>query len=225
MTITDVVYSNIGGDGPNEFVPEGLRLKEVFKFENGQLVDLIVKNIDEPGFKYVKANPEKNGARDGFGSINMQLKANAKFSFDFVGSLTNASVTLKDLMFSWFDLDGHPHPSLTNFQEKITMGGPNGDFDAIWVSNDTEVNITKNDDGSTEFASTEVDATGGRTNPTDPSKLSPEQLRRAFTVKFGSVSSFNVIIDLSSGNRKMPRSLYFHGVSCLNNDESSEYCS
>ena len=224
MTITDVVYSNIGGNGPDTFAPEGMRLKEVFEFENGKLVDLIVKTIDGAGFEYVPRKPEKNGARDGFGSINMELGAKAKFSFEFVDSVTNASVTMKDLFFSWFDLDGHPHEDLTDFQEKIIMGGPLGAFDGVWVTNDTEVNITTLPDGSTEFASTEVDASGGKTNPTDPGVLTPEQENRAFSVKFYSVSTFNVIIDLSSGNRKMPRSLYFHGASRLNNDENPEYC-
>ena len=223
MTITDVVYSNIGGDGPDTFAPEGMRLKEVFKFENGLRVDLIVKTIDGSGFQYVPRKPEKNGARDGFGSINMELGAKAKFSFEFVDSVTNASVTLKDLLFKWFDLDGHHHSALTNFREKIIMGGPLGAFNSLWVSNDTEVNITSLADGSTEFASTEVDATGGRTNPTDPSALTPEQERRGFAVMFESVSSFNAIIDLSSGRRKMPRSVFFHGASSLS-DESPEYC-
>ena len=224
MTITETVYSNIGGDGPDKFAPEGMRLKEVFEFENGDLVDLIVKTIDGNGYLYVPAKPQKNGARDGFGSINMQLGAKAKFSFEFVDSVTNASVTMKDLVFSWFDLDGHPHKDLTNFQEKIIMGGPLGGFSDIRVSNDTEVNITSLLDGSTEFASTKVDDKGGRDNPTDPAVLTPEQENRAFSVVIPSVSSFYVIIDLSSGSRKMPRSLYFHGASRLNNDETPEYC-
>ena len=69
------------------FAPEGMRLKEVFKFDNGQLVDLVVKTIDGAGFQYVPRIPEKNGARDGFGSINMELGAKAKFSFFFVDSV------------------------------------------------------------------------------------------------------------------------------------------
>ena len=224
MTITETVYSNIGGKNPDFGAPEGMRLKEVFEFENGDLVDLIVKAIDGNGYLYVKAKPEKNGARDGFGSINMRLGARAKFSFEFVDSVTNASVTMKDLLFSWFDLDGHPHKDLTNFQEKIIMGGPLGGFSDIRVSNDTEVNITSLADGSTEFASTKVDDKGGARNPTDPGVFTPEQENRVFTVTFGSVSSFNVIIDLSSGSRPMRRSLYFHGASRLNNDENPEYC-
>ena len=223
MTITDAVYSNIGGDGPDTFEPEGMRLKEIFKFENGQKVDIIVKTIDEPGFQYVPRIPEKNGARDGFGSINMELGAKAKFSFEFVDSETNASVTLKNLFWRWFDLDGHPHPALNNFQEKIIMGGPLGAFNGLWVSNDTEVDITTLPDGSTEFASTEPDSTGGRTNPNDPGVLTPEQQRRGFAVKFDSVSSFTAILDFSSGTRKMPRSVFFHGASRLN-DEIPEYC-
>ena len=223
MTITDVVYSNIGGDGPDTFAPEGMRLKEVFKFENGKRVDLVVKTIDGAGFQYVPRIPEKNGARDGFGSINMELGAKAKFSFFFVDSVTNASVTLKDLLFRWFDLDGHPHPSLANFQEKIIMGGPLGAFNGVWASNDTEVDITALPDGSTEFASTQPDATGGRTNPDNPGVLTPEQQRRGFAVKFDSVSSFTIILDFSSGNRKMPRSVFFHGASRLS-DEIPEYC-
>ena len=224
MTITETVYSNIGGKGPNFGAPEGMRLKEVFEFEKGDLVVLIVQTIDGNGFLYIPAKTQKNGARDGFGSINMRQGAKAKFSFEFVDSVTNASVTMKDLLFSWFDLDGHPHKDLTNFQEKIIMGGPLGGFSDIRVSNDTEVSITSLPDGSTEFASTEVDDKGGARNPTDPSVLTPEQENRAFAVTYDLVSSFEVVIDLSSGSRKMPRSLYFHGASRLNNDENPEYC-
>ena len=224
MIINETVYSNLGGDGPNFGAPKKMRFKEVFQFENGDLVDLIVKAIDGNGFKYVPADPEKNGANDGFGRINMRLGSKAKFSFEFVDSVTNASVTMKDLLFSWFDLDGHPHEKLKDFREKIIMGGPLGGFSDIKVSKNTEVNITSLPDGSTEFASTEVDDKGGARNPTDPGVLTPEQENRAFTVTFLNVSSFDAIIDLSSGSRKMPRSLYFHGASRLNNDENSEYC-
>ena len=65
------------------------------------------------------------------------------------------------------------------------MGGPLGAFNGVWVRNKTEVNIATLPEGSTEFASTEVDASGEKTNPTDPDVLTPEQENRAFSVKIG----------------------------------------
>ena len=42
----------------------------------------------------------------------MELGAKEKFSFEFMDSVTKASVTMKDLLCSWLDLDGHPHKRL-----------------------------------------------------------------------------------------------------------------
>ena len=218
LTFQDTAYSNFGNYGPDFGAPEGMRLTDVFAFESGQTIDMIVTSIDGNGFEYVPRRTEVNGVRDGFGCINMEVGAKAKFKFEFVDSETNASVTLKHLVFSWLDLDGHP--SMSNFQEAIIMSG----FQDIYVTEPSEINITTLPSGKTRFASTEVDSKGGRDNPTDPGVITPAQEERAFSVKFEEVSDFEAIIDLSSGNRRMPRSLYFHGVTRLNNAEEEEYC-
>ena len=93
LTFTETEYSNFGGQGPDFGSPEGVRFLNVFEFDNGQSVDLRVKNIDGDGFQYVASNsPEKNGARDGFGCINMEVRAKAKFTFEFIDSSTDAPV-------------------------------------------------------------------------------------------------------------------------------------
>ena len=93
LTFTEAVYSNFGGEGPDLGAPEGMRFKRVFQFDTGVNVDLRVNNIDGNGFEYVASKkPELNGVRDGFGCINMQVRAKAKFTFEFINSDTDEPV-------------------------------------------------------------------------------------------------------------------------------------
>ena len=196
-----------------------MRFKHVFQLDSGAYVDLRVNNTDGDGFKYVSSGkPEKNGARDGFGCINMMVGAKAKFIFEFIDSETDEPVTMKNLEFTYLDFDGHP--KMANFKEVVITGG----FQDIYVTEDSTVDIEFLADGTTKFSSTEVDTAGGAYNPDNPTELTPAQERRTVTLKYDSVQTFTAIIDISSGSKKMPRSIYFIGTSRLSNGEDEEYC-
>ena len=97
LTFNETTYSNFGGKGPDFGGPEGMRFKHVFKLDSGAYVDLRVNNTDGDGFEYVASTkPEKNGARDGFGCINMAVGAKAKFTFEFIDSETDEPVVILD---------------------------------------------------------------------------------------------------------------------------------
>ena len=78
--------------------------------------------------------------------------------------------------------------------------------------------------GLTRFSSSQPDICGGCNNPDDPNALTPEQQARTFTVLIEEASYFTLIIDLSDGTKKMPRSIYFVNLLETNWSHIMQHC-
>jgi len=189
VSLGDVISSNLGKQGPDDDKEEGIMYKatehntgvnvtnlqiHIHSLSSFDITELNNDSYDkdyEPAFtkgKYV------NGMEGKFGIISMKPGKSVKLRVHVYDGDKEEYLPLPHGVMSFFDLDMGPKAN-----EKIRIAG----FKAYYVSNETEINVTSDEDGKfTTFAGT-VEGTGAD-NPTDPDALTPLQKNKAFTVEF-----------------------------------------
>jgi len=203
---------NLGGLGENVNDPKELRYQGIGNF-NGQSLDLVVTTLGN----YASTKPKKNGFEGNMGVINVQSCTGAvKLKFCFMRSTTNTPVELPAFQFTFLDIDA-TSDSIDWTGERLTIGG----FSSMTAPDTHTYEWHSIHQGFITVTAGEVSA-GQTNNPTDPTKLTPEQTRVSVMFGFEKKSCFELSVESFSkpacdGPLPGGRSFYFFGASSLQN--------
>jgi len=180
-----VVYSNLGGGGPDLNSPEGVKYQGVATY-NGRSIDLTINAVGE----YTAFKASKNGKSGKYAIINMDKSSSAEFQFSLSGTDDDAPVTIDAFYFSALDLDEGKRMKL---REGVTVDG----YASSYLTEDTEIKTTTQGNGVVLFESSMPGK--GKDNPKDPELLNERQKNRAATFLFDSASSWRVGLRVGGG--------------------------
>jgi len=205
LKFNTVLYSNLGGEGPNFGSPKSMRFSDVAEVD-GKSVDVIVKNT---AGLYRPEDPSMNGASNGFGMISTGSGVDANFSFSFVEHGNNKAVLMKDLVLTFHDFDRAPENGMAT---ALLVKG----FKRAYVSSNTKFDMEAVGGSWYAFNHEISDAKFSRVGvPKSPLRLTEEEQARSVSVEFPQASTVNVAFQMEEMREKYPRNLYFSGVSRL----------
>merc|ERR1719272_2340375 len=194
-----VLVNNLGGRGPKPDKEKALRFGKIAKLKDDWL-DLVVTARGT----YAPVGTNRNGVQGEYGNIAMQSGTIVDFDFELVTAETSTPANLKSFYFSIYDLD----MGKGQVAEELTVGG----FEKYFVSEDTELSISKESDRTRFTATTEGVEMD---NPTDPLKLTPVQANRAVTFLFKDASKFSMTFSVGSAKFSHTRFFLFAGRSLV----------
>lgn len=179
-------HSNLGGKGPDDGAEGIVYEATVAHAGRNGTVEVHLNATSE----YQPAWPKENGIRGRFGAFNVKHGTNVSLTLTVHDPESGEQVPLPKFALTFFDLDqGRDGHSV----EHVTASG----FKEAWLSNETEVNRTDNDDGSSTFrASVEGN---GDDNPTNPLVLTTQQKNRAVTLTWDDMHSIPFTVGASEG--------------------------
>jgi hypothetical protein len=180
-----VIYSNLGGGGPDLNSPEGVKYRGVATI-NGRSIDLTINAVGE----YNAFKASKNGKTGKYAIINMDRSSNAEFSFSLSGTDDGAPVAIDAFYFSILDLDEGKRMKL---REGVWVDG----YASSYLTEDTEIKTTTQGNGVVLFQSSM--SGNGKDNPKDPEDLNEKQKNRAATFLFDTASTWSVGLQVGPG--------------------------
>lgn len=96
----ELVYSNIGGNGPDNVEDEAMVISDVLP-HHSETVDLVIRAMAH----YYPNNVSRNGLWGEFVNINMKAGTHATFHFQFVHHTTRTPIVLKPTLITIADID------------------------------------------------------------------------------------------------------------------------
>jgi len=211
LEFNSVSHSNLGGAGPDGGA-EDLIFSDVA--ENTNLV-ITATSPYTPNMLNPTGGVLRNGARQGFGVINMASGSSVDLTLSFVDSLDGSPKVLDDFVITFFDSDhGMGHES----RESITVRG----MSSFVVDPDTSLII--DDDGASDvalsagtgFATFTSSLRGSKEdNPVSPLSLSDLQARRSLVVLMEGKSEFQITLSEVGYVNPQGRNIFFAGASNL----------
>jgi len=182
---SQVVYSNLGGGGPDLNSPEGVKYANIASY-NGRSIDLTINAVGD----YTAFKASKNGKKAFYGIINMNKGAEATLDFSLTGTDDGQPVAIDALYFSVLDLDEGKRMKL---RESVTVAG----YASSYLTEDTEIKMSTLGSGVVRFDSSMPGT--GRDNPKDPNQLNERQKNRAATFLFDHADSWRVQLFVGNG--------------------------
>lgn len=194
-----VVWSNLGGLGPDFQSPQSILYYNVFP-KSGTRVDLNVSVIGS----YITEDPPKNGQYGDFGEINLAPGEKADLLFSFVSTDGRPMVLKHEWFFSVFDFDMQKDGG---GKEAVAING------FLWynLSNDTKVAVGQDAMNRTTFTATEFGNSDD--NPADPKNMSADTLAKTVTFTFPPIDHFEVSFSTTPGTHG--RNFMFTGSSAI----------
>ena len=184
------LYTNLGGSGPNTSYPQQVLYRGAGTV-GGRSVDVVLRNTSY--MPPCSSGSECGRCNGQFGLLSQRRSSRTRYEIEFVDTATGDPVTLLGLRFTFFDIDG----GSSSWQECISVCG----YDEYHVENGTYVDVTRRGCGLEACSSDRdpVGCVGGAAcnNPSDPSALTVEQMKRSVGLYFTNVSSFQ--FEASSG--------------------------
>lgn len=211
LQFTGVLHSNLGGAGPDDGA-ENLVFSNV-----AQNTNLVVTATSPytPNMLNPSGGVLRNGAREGFGVINVASGSSVDLTFSFVDATDGSPKTLSSTVVTFFDADhGMAHES----RESLTIR----DMTSFAVDEDTTLTLL--DDGASAVAQANgvAEVTFQSTlrgskedNPVSPLSLSTLQAKRAVAALFENKSQFRVTLSETGYVNPQGRNFYFAGASSL----------
>jgi hypothetical protein len=192
LKVHKVLHNNFGGNGPDHG-DEGI-LYEVGLFltdSTGYHIADVTGNVRIHATSPYTTNGAKyNGLHGKFMSIGLNPGTNVSFKVEAYNPETNESFKLPYFSITFFDIDeGNKHHSSEYIIAK--------DFEHYYVEEDTEVNVTKMEDGSTRFGATKQG--WGKDNPTESEALETNMKNKAVTLSYLDRASAEFEIGASEG--------------------------
>jgi len=218
LRLVNVTSRNLGGKGPDMDAPPGLiyQTQMVGGPEDGKEYELRLNlTSDSAAFKPMSVG--EIGFQGKYGSINVQENSSATVEVEMFDTNASKRVPFRLLYFTFFDLDQGPNGSA---RESITVD-PGGE---AYVSNNSEVNVTKVADGGLLFEATAAGT--GEDNPKDPLMLNALQFRRAVTVGIHDAPKLTITFAVSESRKRNPRWFSFRGqptLLCARRSDNSTY--
>lgn len=210
LLFTTVKRSNLGGAGPDSG-EEGILYGEV-----APGTDLLVtaSTAYTPNMLNPSGGVLRNGARQGFGIINMASGSSVYLMFTLVDSTTGADTIVPNFVVTFFDGDhGMGHES----RESIAVTGytdyiVDDDSDLVVETSSTDADLSL---GAGQGTFTSTLRGTKEDNPVAPLSLSDLQARRSVSVYFEDTSSFGVVLTESGYVNPQGRNIFFAGTSNL----------
>lgn len=211
LVFTEVIHSNLGGAGPDGG-------SEDITFGNVAPNTNLVVTATSP-YTPNMLNPTggvlRNGAREGFGVINLASGATVDLTFSFVDSSSGSAKTLANTVVTFFDGDhGMAHES----RESVTIR----DLTSFAVDDLTSLTILDDKASAIDQANGVAEVTFQSTmrgskedNPVSPMSLSNLQARRAAAVLFQDKSQFRATLSETGFVNPQGRNFYFAGASSV----------
>jgi len=197
-----VLYSNLGGEGPDFDKPHEIRYHDVFPQSN-VTTDLIIRNTSE----YTGSNVSNNGQHGEYGVVNVAQDSYVNLTFKFVDSETGKRrIKLLDgYHFTIYDFDNQKDG---HGVEIVTIGG----FSQYSVSEGTTVTVGKAAGNMSTFQST---AYGDeKDNPESPFNLTKRDVDKTVSFFFSSqTNKFDLQLSVTKG--WSGRNFEFTGYSTL----------
>jgi hypothetical protein len=211
LVFNTVIHSNLGGAGPDDGA-------ETLVFGNVAANTNLVVTATSP-YTPNMLNPAggvlRNGAREGFGVINMASGSTVDLTFSLVDATTGAPKVRPNFVITFFDGDhGMSHES----RESVTIK----DMTSYAVSDTTTLTLL--DDGGSAVAQANgvAEVTFQSTlrgskedNPVSPLSLSILQAERAVAALFEDKAQFRVTLSETGYVNPQGRNIYFAGASSL----------
>jgi hypothetical protein len=205
FTKAKLVVNNLGGEGPEKFLPNGDEAPHEMRFRDlvvDKAVDLVVTT--QAGYRAHNAN--RNGILSGNGQINAKSGTKTPLTFTFVDEGTNNPYVMHKFYITFSDVDERHKGKEV---ESIRVTG----FDTYYTNDD--LSIVNNDDGVPTFQSS--DYGNYDDNEFSPDSPLPVQLSHAVTYLFTNKASFNAVFEINTGGRSINkgRNILFSGISQL----------
>jgi len=190
-----------------------LRYSEVCTVK-GKKIDLAVTTTSG----YTSKKSQKNGLSGQYGQINLDAKTGYDFTFSFYESGSSTAIKLESFYFTMFDIDGWWNKrGIMRQKESMTFSG----FKHFSVGSNCELDRQISEKQSTFTATT---SGGVQDNPTDPNKLTPQQLSRSVTFLYEAVSSFTARFEILGPSKLGTRNFIFAGESSVSKSCSVPVC-
>jgi len=211
LQFNTVLHSNLGGAGPDSG-SEDLVFGDVAP--NTKLV-VTATSAYTPNMLNPSGGVLRNGAREGFGVINMASGSSVDLTFSFVDTRDGSRKTMDNFVITFFDGDhGMAHDS----RESITIK----DMSSFAVDDDTSLTVLDDGGSAVAQANGAAEVTFQSTmrgskedNPVSPLSLSTLQARRAVAALFQDKSQFRVSLSETGYVNPQGRNIYFAGASSL----------
>jgi hypothetical protein len=217
--LAENTINNLGGVGPNSHQDQMLYYTNAAMADDGKTsYDLQVTVI---GNSYTAITPQVNGQNGHYGVINVGCGTSVDLKFQLIDPNSGAPATLKNLIFSWFDLD---KGKLGGGLETVLLWPG---YEKYMVSSSSEI-ITEDANcpanaGNGACKLFKASTWGvGKDNPSDPMILTKQQAARTFATYYSDVSSFRVTLTASEGFGS--RNFLFTGMSQVAYGSVEECC-
>merc|ERR1719199_696033 len=211
LVFNSVIHSNLGGAGPDGGA-ENLIFGSV-----SQDTNLVVTATSPytPNMLNPTGGVLRNGAREGFGVINLASGSSVDLTFSFVDSRTGGPKTMPNTVVTFFDGDhGMAHES----RESLTIR----DMTSYAVDDDTSLTLLDDGASAVDQANGVAEVTFQSTlrgskedNPVSPLSLSTLQAKRAAAALFEDKSQFRATLSETGYVNPQGRNFYFAGASSL----------
>lgn len=195
---SEVVFSNLGGQGPNLADPEMILLRNVFPHAS-EIVDLEITAVGQ----YRPHNASRNGVWNKMGTISLGSGEHCELNFRFVDNATNLTKELtENMMMSWFHLYSDPGGK----QMQVEMP----DYLMYQMPRDSHLRLN----GSSFHATTSMPRDLGQLGPVHPRALTWEEKRSTVSLVLPrGEGAFRV--HLQAGEGGWPRKFVFSGSSSI----------
>jgi len=211
LVFENVIHSNLGGAGPDDG-SEDLIFSNVAS--NTNLV-VAATSPYTPNMLNPSGGVLRNGAREGFGVINLASGSSVDLTFSFVDSRDGSPKMRESTVVTFFDGDhGMAHES----RESITIS----DMTSFVVDDQTSLTLLDDGGSAVDLANGAGVVTFSSTlrgskedNPVSPLSLSNLQARRAVVALFEGKSQFRVTLAETGYVNPQGRNIFFAGASTL----------
>lgn len=206
----ELLYSNLGGQGPDDVTDEALVVANVFP-SFAENVDLVIRALGH----YYPNNVSRNGLYGEFMNINIKAGTHANFHFQFVHHMTKTPIRMPPTLITFADIDkqkveGEETVSVYPFLQATTSHES-----AILQEEIVAGEIVAGEREHASSPGSEVD------NPQHPLALSQKDKDRSVTYMLPEGSEFWVNLSVTAGWEG--RNFLFAGASNLNCD-ARELC-
>eukprot|EP00928_Gymnodinium_smaydae_P002398 TRINITY_DN1084_c0_g2_i2.p1 TRINITY_DN1084_c0_g2~~TRINITY_DN1084_c0_g2_i2.p1 ORF type:complete len:494 (-),score=77.57 TRINITY_DN1084_c0_g2_i2:76-1557(-) len=174
LVFSQVIYSNLGGLGPDTSSPSGIRYGNVTTL-NGAEIDMTIV----AGNGYKSPVPFQNGVKGKLASVDVQGNSSVEFTVTFLKAGTDETVELGAFFFSVLDIDKGIYKGKDSCAETLTIGG----FSDYLLNGATDIEYSQADGLSSFKASGKQEGTL-LDNPVDPMMLTELQAKRTVSFKF-----------------------------------------
>lgn len=211
LMFDEVLQSNLGGQGPDDG-EEALIFGNVAPDTN---LVITATTSYTPNSLNPTGGVTHNGARDGFGVINMASGTSVDLVFRLVDSATGAAKSIGDFAITFFDGDhGMAHESreaitVSGFTSYIIAAESTLDVDPIQVDADSRAAGNGIAKFTSKMRGSKVD------NPLEPMSMNTLQRRRTVALLFENKSEFQVTASESGYTNPQGRNIFFAGASSL----------